>query len=92
MEDDYLLIEERETERKIPYSAIYAVACGRKSLYGIAKVIMYSGEVFRFSVRSAKKDRVLHVPGVITELRKRVNSNQALETIGTSFVDPDRLS
>ncbi len=82
MEDDHLLIQEQHTNRKIPYSEIYSIACSPKSLYNIATVLLLSGEELRFSVnKTEREDFVLREPAVIIELKKRVESHKPSHSI-----------
>lgn len=93
MENDHLLIQEQHTNRKIPYSEIYSVACSLRSLYGVATVLLFTGEELRFSVNKIEKEHfTFREPAVITELRKRINSDTAFDSIGTNSAGPERVS
>ncbi len=88
MEDDFLLIEEFHTKRKIQYSEIYSVSCRRTSLYGIASVLLITGEKLRFSVNRMENELFsVREPAVIKELKKRVDSNQVFQSTRTSPAD-----
>lgn len=93
MENNHLLIQEQHSNRKIQYSDIYSVTCNPRSLYGIATILLMTGEELRFSVNQTEKDHFMfREPAVITELRKRINSNHSLDSIVTSCAGPDRVN